>query len=111
MLDRRTFLAGVAGGLFAVPLSALAQAQGKVWRVGFFYFGSRQSALDTGRYNAFVQGMRELGYVDGKNVVIEARFGDGKIERAPGLAAELVQLKVDVIVATGSVAYRAIQHA
>ena len=96
--------------MLAVPLGAFAQAQGKVWRVGFFYTGSRQSALDTGRYNAFVQGMRELGYVDGKNVAIEARFADGKIERAPGLAAELVRLKVDVIVATGSVAYRALRQ-
>jgi putative ABC transport system substrate-binding protein len=110
-MDRRTFIASAATGVLAMPLGAFAQAQGRVWRVGFFYTGSRQSALDTGRYNAFVQGMRELGYVDGKNVVIEARFADGKIERAPGLAAELVRLKVDVIVATGSVAYRALQHA
>jgi putative ABC transport system substrate-binding protein len=103
VVDRRTFIANAATGVLAMPLGAFAQSQGKVWRVGFFYFGSRQSALDTGRYNAFVQGMRELGYVDGKNVAIEARFGDGKIEHAPGFAADLVRLKVDVIVATGSV--------
>ncbi len=94
-----------------MPLRAFAQPAGKVWRIGFFYFGSRQSALDTGRYDAFVKGMRELGYVEGKNVAIESRFADGKIDRAPALAAELVKLKVDVIVATGSVAYRALQHA
>jgi putative ABC transport system substrate-binding protein len=110
-LDRRAFLASVAGGLLAAPLPAFAQPQGKVWRVGFFYFGSRQSALESGRYDAFAQGMRELGYVDGKNVIIEARFADGRIERTPGLATELVRLKVDVIVATGSVVYRALQHA
>src|SRR6266550_7547311 len=101
MMDRRTFISSVASGVVALPLDAFAQ-QGKIWRVGFFYFGSRQSALDTGRYSAFVQGMRELGYVEGKNLIIEARFGDGKIEQLPRLAAELVQLKVDVIVATGS---------
>ncbi|HEY1436305.1 MAG TPA: ABC transporter substrate-binding protein [Casimicrobiaceae bacterium] len=111
MMDRRAFIVSAATGVLAMPLGAFAQQSGKVWRIGFFYFGSRQSALDTGRYNAFVQGLRELGYVEGKNIIIEARFGDGKIERAPGLAANLVQSKVDVIVATGSVAYRALQHA
>ena len=79
--------------------------------MGFLYFGSRQSSLDTGRYDAFVQGMRELGYVEGTNFIIEARFADGKPERLPALAAELVRLKVDVIVATGTPAYRALQHA
>ena len=111
MIDRRAFIGGAAIGALALPFDVFAQPRGKVWRIGFFYFGSRQSALDTGRYEAFVKGMRELGYVEGKNLAIEARFGDGKIDRAPALAAELVRLKVDVIVATGSVAYRALQHA
>jgi len=66
--------------------------------------------LDTGRYNAFVQGMRELGYVEGTNVIIEARFADGKNEPLPALAAELARLKVDVIVATGTPVLRALQH-
>ncbi len=110
-MDRRTFLASAAGGALALPLGAHAQAQGKVWRVAFFYFGTRQSALDTGRYDAFVQGMRELGYVDGKNIVIEARFGDGKIDQLPALAAELVRANVDVIVATGSPVYSALRFA
>jgi putative ABC transport system substrate-binding protein len=111
-MDRRTFIASVSGAvLVVVPLGALAQELRKVWRIGFFYFGSRQSALDTGRYNAFVQGMRELGYVDRKNVIIEARFGDGDVDRLPGLAAELVRLNVDVIVATGSQTYSALRHA
>jgi putative ABC transport system substrate-binding protein len=67
--------------------------------------------LDTGRYNAFVQGMRELRYVEGRNFSIEARFADGKNERLPALAAELVRLKVDVIVAAGTPVIRALQHA
>ena len=110
-MDRRTFIVSAATGVLVMPLDAFAQQSGKVWRIGFFYFGSRQSSLDTGRYNAFVQAMRELGYVDGKNVAIEARFGDGKIDRLPGIAAELVRLKVDVIVATGSAVYRVLQRA
>src|SRR5271157_5142935 len=110
-MDRRTFIGSVAGGLLAVPLDAFGQQQSKVWRIGFFYWSSRQSALDTGRYNAFVQGMRELGYVEGKNLVIEARFGDGKRELMPILATELVRLKVDVIVASGNETYGALLRA
>ena len=97
--------------MLVMPRDSPAQAPSKVARVGFFYFGSRQSSLDTGRYNAFVQGMRELGYVEGTNFVIEGRFGDGKPENLPALAAELVRLRVDVIVATSTPSYRALQHA
>ena len=110
-MNRRVFLLVVAGGLVAAPRRAAAQPQSKVARVGFLYFGSRQSALATRRYPAFVQGMRELGYVEGTSLVIEARFADGNAERIPALAAELVRLKVDVIVATGGPVYRALQHA
>jgi putative ABC transport system substrate-binding protein len=101
VISRRAFLSG-AVTLLAAPLAALAQQQGKVWRVGFFYFGSHQSALETGRYAGFIQGMRERGYIEGKNFVLEARYADGKTERLPALAAELVQSKVDVIVTTGT---------
>jgi putative ABC transport system substrate-binding protein len=94
-----------------VPRGSLAQQQAKVARIGFLYHGSRQSSLDTGRYQAFVQGMRELGYVEGTNFTVEARFADGKFERLPALASELVRLKMDVIVATGTPTYRALQHA
>jgi putative ABC transport system substrate-binding protein len=106
---RRQVLIALGLGALAVPLRSLAQQQGKVWRIGFFYFSSRQSALDTGRYEAFLQGMRELGYVEGKHFVVEARFADGKSERLPGLAADLVQSRVDVIVATGGPVYSALQ--
>jgi len=109
-MDRRTFLGAVVGGVL-VPVVTFAQPQDKNWRIGFFYFGSRQSSLDTGRYNTFVEGMREVGYVEGKNVTIETRFGDGKIDRLPGFAAELVRSNVDVIVATGSPVYSALRFA
>jgi len=111
VITRRRFLIALGAGVLAVPRGSLAQPQPKGARIGFLYYGSRQSALDTGRYNAFVQGMRELGYVEGTNFVIEARFADGKHERLPAFAAELVRLKVDVIVATGTPTYRALQHA
>jgi putative ABC transport system substrate-binding protein len=108
---RRSFLIMLGAGVLGVPRRSLAQATSKGARVGFLYFGSRQSALDTGRYGAFVQGMRELGYVEGTNLIIEARFADGHAERLPTLAAELVRLKVDAIVATSTASYRALQYA
>jgi putative ABC transport system substrate-binding protein len=91
MNNRREFLFALGASALVAPLGSFAQQQDRVWRVGFFYFGTRQSSLDTGRYNAFVRGMRELGYFEGKNLVIEARFGDGKIDRLPPIATELVR--------------------
>jgi putative tryptophan/tyrosine transport system substrate-binding protein len=108
---RRRFLITLGAGVLAVPRGAVAQPPSKAARIGYLYFGSRQSSLDTGRYDAFVQAMRELGYVEGTHFMIEARFADGNSERLPALAAELVRLKVDVIVATGTPAYRALHHA
>jgi len=66
-MDRRVFLGGLATGL-ALIRRAAAQPQGKVARIGFLYFGSRQSALDSGRYQMFVQGMRELDYIEGTSL-------------------------------------------
>ncbi len=110
-MDRRTFVGTVAGALFAASSIASAQQPAKVWRIGFLSAISRQSLLDLGRYEAFLQGMRELGYVEGKNLIIEGRYADGRYERLPGLAAELVRLNVDVIVASPSPAIRAAQDA
>jgi putative ABC transport system substrate-binding protein len=110
-MDRRTFVGTAAGALFAASSIASAQQPAKVWRIGFLSAISRQSLLDLGRYEAFLRGMRELGYVEGKNLIIEGRFADGHYERLPGLAAELVRLNVDVIVASPSPAIRAAQDA
>ena len=107
-MERRAFLIAVA--VLGVAPAASAQ-QGRTWRVGFLYFGSRQSAQETGRYAAFLQGMRELGYTEGKNLAIDARFADGTAERLPELAAELVRAKVDLIVASGSPANLAAKRA
>jgi len=96
--------------LGAAPLRSFAQQQGKVWRVGFLAPRRRPASLDSHAYGAFPQGMRELGYIEGKNLMIEWRFAEDDYERLPSLAAELVQLKVDVIVASGSGATRAAQN-
>jgi putative ABC transport system substrate-binding protein len=98
MMDRRVFIAGTVT-LLAGPLAAEAQPAAKTPRIGLLDLGSL-----TGRaplWEAFRQGMRELGYVEGRTVIFEARGADGKRERLPALAAELVRLKVDVIVTAG----------
>ena len=90
---------------------AVAQAQQptKVPRIGFLH-GASASAI-AARIEAFRQGLRELGYVEGKNIVIEWRYAEGKLDRLPALAAELVRLKVDVIVTAGPAATRAAKEA
>jgi len=96
---RRKFLLALGAGALAAPFAAFAQQQAKVWRVGFIAPQGRPASMDSHFYGAFPRGMRELGYVEGKNLVIEWRFADNKSERYPELAAELAGLKLDVIVA------------
>ncbi len=88
---------------------AEAQQQGKVPRIG--YLSAVSPSAESSRLDAFRQGLRDLGYVDGKNIVIESRFAEGKLDRFPDLAAELVRLKVDVIVTGGSPGTHAAQQA
>jgi putative tryptophan/tyrosine transport system substrate-binding protein len=88
---------------------ATAQQPTKVPRIG--YFQAPPPSAVAARTEAFQQGLRELGYVEGKNIVLERRFADGKSERVPALAAELVHLKVDVIVTGGSILTRAAKEA
>jgi putative ABC transport system substrate-binding protein len=90
--------------------SAEAQQQAnKIPRIGYLSVTGVSVASD--RRDAFLQGLRELGYVEGKNIVIEYRFAEGKLDRLPALAAELVRLKVDVIVSPGSYITRAAKQA
>jgi putative ABC transport system substrate-binding protein len=110
MNNRRKLVIALGAGALAGPFGSFAQLQGKVWRVGFFYFGSRQSAAESGRYNAFLEGMRALGYVEGRNLTIESRFAEGKLDRLAALATELVKSNVDIIVATGAPTYRTLQN-
>src|SRR5215831_17565014 len=108
MNRRHTLAALLALGI--APLSSFAQQQSKVWRVGYLSSSARPATVNSA-FETFRQGMRELGYIEGKNFVIEALFADGVYERLPGLAAELVELKVDVILADASPAIRAAQKA
>src|SRR5262249_61125396 len=94
------------GGLFN-PVAVAAQQAAKVARIGWLGFEGRGAP----RNEAFLQGLRDLGYVEGRNVVIEYRAAEGKLERLPTLAAELVSLKVDVIVAQATVAALAAKQA
>lgn len=100
MISRREFLIAGGAGVLAVPLACFAQQQGKPRRIGFL--GASSASGYASRVEALRAGLRELGYVEGKNIAIEFRWADGKYERLPGLAAELVQLKVDVIVTYGT---------
>ena len=112
MITRRKLLMAFGASALASPLASLAQQQGKVWRIGFLGARSRSTLSNPDvYYDAFTQGMRELGYVEGKNLVIEWRFADGKYERLPGLASELVQMKVEVIVTHSTPATQALQRA
>src|SRR6266540_595966 len=96
-MDRReTVLALLALG--AAPHAAEAQQAAKVARIGYL---SPNLAASPHLHEAFLQGLRDLGYVEGRNVVIEYRDAEGKVERLPTLAAELVALKIDVILAAG----------
>ncbi len=95
--------------LLASPLAVRAQPAGKVYRVGFL--GNSTAALEANLVGPFREGLRDLGYVEGRNVQIEYRWADGKYERFPELVAELVALKVDVIVTAGTPAALAVKRA
>ena len=95
--------------LFALCFSAEAQQPAKIPRIG--YLSSSSASTSPDRREAFRQGLRELGYVEGKNIVIEWRYADGKFDRLPALAAELVRLKVDIIVTAGPQATRPAKEA
>lgn len=103
-MRRRLFLGTLAGGLLAAPLAAAAQTD-RVWRVGYLDFAASE------RIDEFREGLRELGYVEGRNLLVEHRMADGKADRLPEAAADLVRLKPDVIVAATSPAARAAHQA
>jgi putative ABC transport system substrate-binding protein len=98
-MNRREFIT-LLGGAAAWPLAAQAQQRGQVWRIGILETISRE--LNAANVSAFQKGLRELGHVEGQNLLFEYRSADGHTERFPDLAAELVNLKVDVIVTRGT---------
>jgi len=106
---RRAFLTTMAGGLLAAPLAAEGQQAKKVWRIGYLTGGSAER--EKSWLASFRQGLRELGYVERESIVIEQRYAEGRTERLPELTKELIQLKVDVLVAAGDSAALAAKKA
>jgi putative ABC transport system substrate-binding protein len=109
VIHRRTFLGALASGLLAAPLAAEAQPAGKVYRIGVLE--STSPALNAANLAAFQQELRELGYVERQNYAIEYRSADGRVERFTDLAADLVLLKVDLIVTRGTTGALAAKNA
>jgi putative ABC transport system substrate-binding protein len=110
-MDRRTFVGAVAGALLAAPLSAKAQQTSRVFQIGILANISLAEAEGARLWGAFIQGLRDLGYVEGQNITIELRSSEGVYERLPDMAAELVRLKVDVIVVPADQNALAAEHA
>jgi putative ABC transport system substrate-binding protein len=109
VMNRRTFLAGTGAVLLAAPLGVEAQQPGKVYRIGWM-IGSSVSA-SAHLIDAFRQGMRELGWVEGKNIEYEIRAAEGKLDRFPAIVAELLRLKVDLFLAPTNAAAAAAKNA
>ena len=101
--NKKVFSLALCALLFALCLPAQAQQSGKIFRVGILFIGGR----DQPHLEAFKQGLRERGYTEGKNILLAYRYAEGNVDRLPSLAAELVQLKVDVIVTTSGNSARA----
>src|ERR1700730_4477855 len=104
-MRRRDLIMLVSGAAASWPLSALAQQSGKIWRMGFIAHGHETF------YDALFEGLRELGYVEGQNLVVERRYAEGHAERFPEFAAEMVRLKVDIIVVSTTPAALAVKNA
>ena len=107
-MKRKISILALSALLLALCYSAQAQQPAKVPRIGYL---TPSVSPNSSQFEAFRQGLRELGYIEGKNIVIEWRANEGKIDRNPTLAGELVRLKVDVIVAGGSSEIRAAKEA
>ena len=107
-MDRRAFIGTLAGGLVTAPLAGEAQPAGKVPQIGYLIYGSRASVAQ--RTEALQMGLRDLGYVEDKNITFAFRSAD-TANRLPEVAADLVRLKVDVIFATSSTAVEAARQA
>jgi putative ABC transport system substrate-binding protein len=109
VIDRRRFIGGIASGLLAAPLAARAQQAAKVYRIGILE--AIPAAQNAANLDALRKGLRDRGYVEGGNLVIEYRSADGRAERFPELASELARLNVDLIVTRGTPAAKAAKNA
>jgi len=99
MIRRRRMLCELACGVLLLPLASVARAQAKPRRIGVLSGGTRPASLESSRLSPFLQGMRELGYVEGRDFVMEWRFAEGQYDRLADYAREFVQMNVDIIVA------------
>ena len=108
-MDRRAFLGWLTLGTLAAPLAAGAQQAGKVYRIGYLTVPSRETAQ--GVANMFQLRLRDLGWIEGQNVVVDYCFADRNLDRRPDLAAELARLRADVIVAGANAAVIAAKNA
>jgi putative ABC transport system substrate-binding protein len=104
-MRRRDFIILVSGGVAAWPLGALAQESGKIWRMGFIAQGYEPF------YDALFEGLRGLGYAEGRNLTVERRYAEGHADRFPEFASEMVRLKVDIIIVTTTPAALAVKNA
>jgi len=109
MNNRRKLVIALGAGALTAPFVSFAQQQGKVWRIGFL--GADAAPARALYSEAFRAGLRDFGYEEGKNIVMESRWADGKYDRLPDLVADLVRLKVDVIVTYGTPGSRAAKQA
>ena len=109
MMDRRVWIQSAISGLLAAPLLAPAQQPGKLARIGFL--SNSNASVVAANTEAFRQGLRELGWIEGQNIMIEYRWADGDMGRHPALVSELVKLPVDLIVTSGIQAVRAARQA
>src|SRR5712692_3240929 len=107
-MDRRTFIAAAAANLVVVPLAAMAQQTEKVRRIGVL---SGQDEPSSGWRQVVLPPLRDLGWIAGQNLLVEGRYADGKLELLPTFAAELVRLKVELIVTNGTPATIAAKNA
>jgi putative ABC transport system substrate-binding protein len=108
-MDRRTFIDGIASILVVLPLAATAEQPGKVYRIGILE--AIPAAQNAANLDALRRGLRQLGYVEGRNLIIEYRSADGNADQFPELASDLVRLKVDLIVTRGTPATKAVKDA
>src|SRR5215831_3520989 len=108
-MDRRSFISTVASAVVALPLTAGAQRAPKAWRIGNLGSGTREQGAPLRA--TLSQALQELGYVEGKNVEYVVRAANGRIDRLPRVAADLVELGVDVIITAGSEETRAAKQA
>src|SRR5262249_10414293 len=108
---RRRALIVAAGTLLIAPLSIVAQQPQRVWRIGVITARARPLSLETDYMGAWIPRLREFGYLEGRDFSVDWRFADGNNERLPELAAELVRLQPDLILASGTPVARAMQKA